>query len=117
MINGKGNKMSEIYDSYEKKKMFEDEHFFKADEGKPMMSLIEPAFLKGTARVLTLGAKKYSIGNWQNCDDRQRYEDALLRHIYDYLQGDKCDDESGVSHLYHACCNLMFLDYFDRKGK
>lgn len=91
--------------------------FTKDDDGKIMMSLIEPQFLKGTANVLTLGAKKYSVGNWKKCDDRQRYEDALLRHIYDYLQGNKCDEESGVSHLYHAACNLMFLDSFDKEGK
>jgi len=90
--------------------------FKKADDGKIMMSLIEPQFIKGTATVLTLGAEKYSVGNWKNCDDRQRYEDALLRHIYDYLQGNKCDKETSMSHLYHASCNLMFLDYLDRKG-
>ncbi len=91
--------------------------FVKADEGKIMPSLIEPQFTKGIAKVLTLGAVKYAKDNWKSCDDRQRYEDALLRHILDYLQGKKCDNESGVSHLYHVSCNLMFLDYMDRSGK
>ena len=91
--------------------------FLKEDGGKLQLSLIEPQFIKGTAKVLTMGAEKYSAGNWKKCEDRKRYEDALLRHIYDYLQGNKCDDESGVSHLYHASCNLMFLDAFDREGK
>ena len=91
--------------------------FVKQDSGKLRISLIEPQFIKGTAEVLTMGAEKYSAGNWKNCEDRKRYEDALLRHIYDYLQGNKCDDESGVSHLYHAACNLMFLDSFDREEK
>jgi len=109
-------------DSHDLEKMSEEEYesvkrFIKADEGKIMMSLIEPQFLKGTAKVLTIGGVKYEIDNWKNCDDIQRYKDALLRHIYDYLSGEKCDEESGVSHLYHASCNLMFLDYFDRKGK
>lgn len=90
--------------------------FIKDDEGKIMPSLIEPQFIKGTAKVLTLGAMKYEKRNWQLCQDRQRYEDALLRHILDYLQGDKLDKESGVSHLYHASCNLMFLDFMDRNG-
>lgn len=93
------------------------ENFIKADSGKLMMSLIEPQFIKGTAEVLTIGGVKYEIDNWKKCDDRQRYVDALLRHIYDYLDGNKCDEESGVSHLYYAACNLMFLDYCDRKGK
>jgi len=91
--------------------------FVKQDDGKLRLSLIEPQFIKGTAKVLTMGAEKYSVDNWKQCGDRKRYEDALLRHIYDYLQGNKCDDESGVSHLYHASCNLMFLDAFDREEK
>lgn len=94
-----------------------EKKFVKADGGKLMMSLIEPQFIKGTAKVLTLGAEKYEVDNWKKCEDRKRYEDALLRHIYDYLQGNKRDNESGVSHLYHAACNLMFLDFLDRKGK
>jgi len=94
-----------------------EKEFIKKDDGKVMFSLVEPHFVKGTAKVLTLGAKKYKIDNWKLCDDRKRYEDALLRHIYDYLDGVKVDEESGVSHLYHASCNLMFLDFLDRKGK
>jgi hypothetical protein len=96
---------------------FNIDEFIKRDKGKLMLSLIEPEFIQGTAMVLTLGAEKYEIDNWKKCDDTKRYKDALLRHVYDYLNGDKFDDETGVSHLYHACCNLMFLDYFDRKGK
>ena len=92
-------------------------NFKKADNGKTMMSLVEPEFIKGTARVLTMGAIKYEVDNWKNCEDRKRYEDALLRHIYDYLSGTKIDEESGESHLYHAACNLMFLDAFDKEGK
>lgn len=91
--------------------------FMKLDTDKLMISLIEPNYIKGTATVLTRGAKKYSINNWKECDDRRRYEDALLRHIYDYLAGTKLDKETGLSHLYHASCNLMFLDYLDRKEK
>ena len=64
--------MQENYDSYTKKKMFEDESFVKADNGKIMMSLIEPEFIKGTAEVLTMGAAKYEIDNWKKCDDIQR---------------------------------------------
>ena len=33
----------------------------KFDKGKPMMSLVEPDFIKGIAEVMTMGAEKYSI--------------------------------------------------------
>lgn len=94
-----------------------DNSFEKFDDDKIQPSLITPSYIKGTAKVLTLGAKKYSKDNWQKCDDRSRYEDALLRHILAYQSGEKCDPETGLSHLYHASCNLMFLDHFDMKGK
>ena len=96
--------------------MAEDD-FKKFDDEKIQPSLITPSYIKGTAKVLTLGAKKYSKDNWKKCEDRSRYEDALLRHILDYLQGKKIDEETGLSHLYHASCNLMFLDHFDMVGK
>jgi len=91
--------------------------FTKSDEGKIMPSLIEPAYIIGTAKILTFGAIKYEKDNWKKCENRQRYEDALLRHLLDYLSGNKIDEESGQSHLYHASCNLMFLDFMDREGK
>ena len=44
-----------------------------------------------------------------NCYD---FEDGMKMLIF---RGDKIDEESGVSHLYHAAFGLMTLDYFDRK--
>lgn len=88
--------------------------FTKHDAGKPMITLIEPQFIKGIAEILTFGANKYEKGNWQKCDDVSRYEDALLRHMYAYLDGEENDPETGKSHLYHVGCCLMFVDYFRR---
>ena len=92
--------------------------FKKLDEGKPMVSLVEPAYVLGTAKILTFGAEKYGKGNWKTAkaEDIERYNDALLRHLYAYLGGEKIDPESGQPHLYHISCNVMFLDYFDRQG-
>lgn len=44
--------------------------FKKYDEGKIMPSLIEPAYIKGTAKILTFGASKYGKDNWKSCEDR-----------------------------------------------
>lgn len=79
------------------------------------MSLVEPEFVIGTAKVLTLGAEKYSKDNWKNCEDTSRYKDAILRHMYAYLAGETNDPETGLSHMYHISCNAMFLNYFDKK--
>ena len=93
--------------------------FIKDDSEKVMLSLIEPAFIEGVGRVLTIGAKKYSIDNWKKLsdDDKSRYKDALLRHLYQYLGGDKSDEETGENHMLHIACNAMFLHYFDIKKK
>lgn len=86
----------------------------KYDDGKPMMHLLEPKWIVGTAEVLTMGAKKYAPNNWKRVN-RKKYEDAIFRHLMAYLSGEKNDIESGKSHLYHINCCSMFLDYFDRK--
>jgi len=91
--------------------------FTKFDSNKNRLELIEPKFIQGIGQVLTIGANKYSIDNWKRADDINRYKGALLRHIYAYLDGEQIDPESGLSHLYHAGCNLMFLDYFNRTNK
>lgn len=90
-------------------------NFKKYDYGKPQMSLIDPYFIEGTAEVLTMGANKYGKENWKQCNDVTRYKDALYRHFNAYLKGEEFDSESGMSHLYHMSCNIMFLSYFDRQ--
>ena len=94
-----------------------DDEFMKDDGNKNRLELIEPAFIKGLGKVLTLGAEKYDTDNWKKVDDKGRYKGAMLRHVMAYLDGEERDPETGLSHLYHAQCNMMFLDYFDRMGE
>jgi len=87
----------------------------KYDDGKLLMSLVEPEFIEGTAEVLTYGANKYEPNSWQNvADGEKRYKDALLRHLMSYLKGEEKDEESNISHLKHIACNVMFLMSFER---
>ena len=90
--------------------------FIKHDNVKNRLELLEPAFIQGVGKIITFGAEKYSAHNWKKAeaDDIDRIKGALLRHIMEYLNGNIVDSETGESHLYHAGCNLMFLDYFDR---
>lgn len=86
----------------------------KYDKGKNQLSLIEPNFILGVGEVLTYGASKYKANSWQTLDDAEkRYKDALLRHTMAYLNGEKVDEESKISHLKHMATNIMFLQYFD----
>ena len=87
----------------------------KFDYGKTLYSLLSPFFLKMVADVLTYGCLKYERDNWLNVPNaKERYKDALLRHIYSYLSGEQIDPETGFHHLAHATCNIMFLFEFDR---
>ena len=89
--------------------------FTKHDSDKPQWSLLNWKFISGIVSVLTIGAVKYSRDNWHNCDDINRYRDATMRHLSAYFDGERLDPETGQSHLYHAACNLMFMDYFDNR--
>ncbi len=84
---------------------------------KLQYSLMDPRFRKEIVAVLTLGAKKYSRDNWKKCPDRTLYIDALERHIEDWKMGVENDEETNLSHLAHAACNLMFLFWMDNKEK
>ena len=43
--------------------------------------------------------------------------DALCRHLFQHLQGDKVDDESGLLHLQHCAWNILALLEFELKEK
>ena len=91
----------------------------KYDSGKLLfecfMGDLAPV-IKGVVMVLTYGAKKYSRSSWQSVPNgKQRYLDAFYRHINAYHSGEVADEESGIAHLYHALCNLMFITWFEIK--
>jgi hypothetical protein len=86
----------------------------KFDGGKRMFRLLPVAPLGLIVDVLTFGAKKYAVDNWQLVDDAPaRYEDAMFRHIFAWKAGEKNDTESGLPHLAHAGCCLLFLMHFE----
>ena len=82
----------------------------KFDGGKLEYGLLPPYALEEVVKVLTFGAQKYERDNWQKVpDSKRRYFDALQRHAWAWKQGEQLDPESGIHHLAHAMCCLMFL--------
>ena len=82
----------------------------KFDGDKLEFGLLPPLAVEEVVRVLTFGAKKYERGNWQKVpESKRRYFDAMERHIWAWKKGEKLDTESGIHHLAHAMCCLMFL--------
>lgn len=80
----------------------------KHDQEKPDYTLLPYGAVEEVVKVLTYGAKKYSRENWKYVDSL-RYEAATMRHFSAYMQGEKLDPESGISHLAHAVTSLLFL--------
>jgi hypothetical protein len=88
----------------------------KFDGGKLEYGLLPPLALEETVKVLTFGAQKYERDNWQKVpDSKRRYFDALQRHVWAWKTGEQIDQESGIHHLAHAMCCLMFLYEHDVK--
>lgn len=91
------------------KKEFMDQAI-KHDTDKNRLELLSPLWLFGVGRVLTFGARKYADFNWAKGDGLKltRTLGAALRHIFAVLNGEDLDPESGLHHLDHASCELMF---------
>lgn len=90
----------------------------KYDEGKVQYSLIPPYALQAVARNLTVGLKRYTVrDNWKQVPNaRERYLDALMRHLESYRRGVKYDPESSVPDMHElsaVIANAMFLLEFD----
>lgn len=90
----------------------------KADAGKFRPSLLEPELFEEVAKIREYGVEKYGDkDNWKNVS-ADRYHDALLRHALACLHDVYAvDEESGLLHLSHICCNAMFLLNMRGKGE
>jgi hypothetical protein len=89
-----------------------DTHAYKADYGKAKISLVPTRIIWDIAAIREYGNNKYPEGgpdNWTKVE-KQRYRDAMCRHLLGYLdEPHSIDEESGFPHLWHLACNVAFL--------
>lgn len=82
----------------------------KADAGKPRMDLVLGGFSEALLRVAevgTFGANKYTDNGWKEvANGRERYTDALLRHLF-ASKKEAFDRDSHLLHLAHAAWNAL----------
>jgi len=84
----------------------------KFDHGKIPLELLSPVALFKIGQVLEFGARKYDNHNWRKGMKWSRVAGAAFRHLLAWLGGEDKDPESGLSHLAHcACCLLFLLEY------
>lgn len=88
----------------------------KHDSGKLRLDLIPPELLLDVAEVLSFGATKYGDRNWERGMYWGRVFGAAMRHLWAWWSGEDKDPETGLSHLAHALCCVMFLATYERRG-
>ena len=86
----------------------------KFDSNKLPVNLLSTEALNQTAAVLKFGADKYHAHNWRDGFAWSRPLAAAMRHIMAFNDGEDKDPESGLSHLAHAACCIMFLLEFEK---
>lgn len=89
----------------------------KFDDGKLPLHLLSTEAMNQTAAVLQFGADKYAAHNWRKGFTWSRPLAAAMRHITAFNAGEDKDPESGLSHLAHAACCIMFLLEFEKTHK
>lgn len=98
----------------------------KDDSGKIRLELIPPELVFAVGTVLTFGAEKYGDRNWERGMSWSRVFGALMRHMWcwwggkgpttrNFAFGD-LDDETELSHLWHAACCVTFLLTYEQRS-
>jgi len=89
----------------------------KHDHGKPKYALLPYDALEEVVKVLNYGEAKYEARNWEKGLDWDRPFSAAMRHLAAWWQRrEDLDPESGINHLAHAACNMLFLLAFQLRG-
>ena len=82
----------------------------KADDGKPLLSLVPKEIIYEIEKTRRYGVEKYKDpDNWKRVE-MERYHKALLRHtlaVWDDITAR--DKESGLLHLSHIATNVAFI--------
>lgn len=82
---------------------------------KGRFDLIDPIMMRRLARLMEAGAEKYGDNNWRKGMPLHCYVDSALRHLYNYLDGEKAED-----HLAAVIFNiqgLMYTEEMIKRGK
>lgn len=83
----------------------------KDDSEKSRVDLIDAEFLEGLGDVLRFGASKYNAENWRGGISYSRLLGACFRHLIAIMRKEDVDRESGLGHVFHLACSVMFLSW------
>ena len=113
-------KMEEAADYIFRKRPSEDSEGRKNDflDDKLRWDLLPMAEIEDIVKVYHAGAKKYGDNNWQNLENGfERYRAALMRHMLEYMKGERVDADTGSYHLAQVCWNAIAMLWLDKHNK
>lgn len=86
----------------------------RKDAEKIRWELLPWDAVEEVVKVLQFGATKYSDHNWKAGGgfNWSRVFNSTVRHLTSWFRGEDRDPESGLSHLAHCCCNILFLLHY-----
>jgi hypothetical protein len=85
------------------------EQAMRFNNGKLPWNLVDLPSFEPMVRVLEFGAKKYAPNNWKKGMPITEIYDSLMRHMIALMSGEDNDPESGLPHIGHIQCNVMFM--------
>jgi hypothetical protein len=83
------------------------------DDGKNRLDLLPPEWTWALGDVMTRGAKKYAVRNWELGMAWGKVIGCTLRHIAKFLFGERYDPETGCHHMAMAAWNCLTLMTYD----
>jgi hypothetical protein len=81
----------------------------KEDDLKTNWALLPVPFMTDVMDVFSYGARRRGRDQWREGIRFGRLFSAVCRHLFAWWRGEERELESGLSHLAHACCSLIFL--------
>ena len=102
----------DLYDILEELARFQEG---EDDSAQKALNVASSELMEQTVGVLVFGAKKYKEWNWAKGMPWQVPIECCLRHARKIIEQDEdIDEESGLPHMAHICCNLVMLAWFVR---
>lgn len=86
----------------------------KFDNDKVDWMILPYDAIEEIIKVMEFGARKYARGNFASGEGLEytRVLNSLMRHILAFSRGEDLDPETGISHMAHAGCNVLFLLHY-----
>ena len=97
-------KFDKVNDSGERRE-FETGAVRDIQTGKGRYDLLSPIAIKRLAQHMENGAAKYSDRNWEKRIPIHSFVDSAIRHLFNYLDGDKTEDHLAAA-MWNCHCAI-----------